>query len=104
MSKIILYKSVNFLTPTIPQMNDNILGISPFVVGVLTTRDFTLQTSLCLHSCCAQIYIWQFKNKEINAVAFIDTDVYIHTVSVLKNFILIADIMKNVKLLRFKVT
>jgi cleavage and polyadenylation specificity factor subunit 1 len=51
---------------------------------------------------CQKIYIWQFKNKELTPVAFIDTDVYIHSVSVLKNFILIADIMKNVKLLRFK--
>ena len=51
-----------------------------------------------------QIYIWQFKDKEITAVAFIDTDMYIHTVCALKNFILIADVMKNVKLLRYRVS
>ena len=51
-----------------------------------------------------QIYIWQFKDKEITAVAFIDTDMYIHTVCTLKNFILIADVMKNIKLLRYRVS
>ena len=37
-------------------------------------------------------------------MAFIDTDMYIHTVCALKHFILIADVMKNVKLLRYRVS
>ena len=79
---------------------ETVLSSSPFDHPLLC---FTLPPSPSL-SHPAQIYIWQFKDKEVTAVAFIDTDMYIHTVCALKNFILIADIMKNIKLLRYRVS
>lgn len=48
--------------------------------------------------------MWQFKdNKDLMGMAFIDTDIYIHTAVALKNFILIGDISHSVQLLRYKV-
>ena len=50
-----------------------------------------------------QIFMWHFKdNKDLMGMAFIDTDVYIHTAIALKNFILIGDISHSVQLLRYK--
>ena len=51
-----------------------------------------------------KIYMWHFKdNKDLVGVAFIDTEVYIHHATAIKNFILIADIAKSVQLLRYQV-
>ncbi len=48
--------------------------------------------------------MWQFKdNKDLLGMAFIDTDIYIHTAIALKNFILIGDISRSIQLLRYKV-
>ncbi len=53
---------------------------------------------------CVQIFMWQFKdNKDLLGMAFIDTDIYIHTAIALKNFILIGDISRSIQLLRYKV-
>jgi len=65
-------------------------------------------TALChvmgnLLSCIGQkIYIWQLKDKDLSGIAFIDTQIYIHTVVSIKNIILIADVYKSVSLLRFQ--
>lgn len=49
-----------------------------------------------------KIYIFQFKNKDLYGVAFIDSQVYIHQLVTLKNFILVGDVMKSVDLLQFQ--
>uniref|UniRef100_T1J479 Cleavage and polyadenylation specificity factor subunit 1 n=1 Tax=Strigamia maritima TaxID=126957 RepID=T1J479_STRMM len=65
-------------------------------------------TALCqvagyLLSCIGQkIYVWQLKDDDLVGIAFIDTQVYIHTAVSIKNLILIADIHKSISLLRFQ--
>ena len=49
-----------------------------------------------------KIYVFQFKDKDLFGMAFIDSQVYIHQLVTLKNFILVADIMKSVDLLQFQ--
>ncbi len=49
-----------------------------------------------------KIYIFQFKNKDLFGVAFIDSQIYVHQLSTLKNFILVGDVMKSVDLLQFQ--
>ena len=49
-----------------------------------------------------QIYIWQFTDGDLSGIAFIDTQIYIHTITTLKNLILIGDIAKSVSLLRLQ--
>lgn len=57
-----------------------------------------------LLSCMGQkIFMWHFKdNKDLVGVAFIDTEIYVHTAHALKNFILIGDITRSVQLLRYQ--
>ena len=51
-----------------------------------------------------QIFMWHFKdNKDLVGVAFIDTEIYVHTAHALKNFILIGDVTRSVQLLRYQV-
>jgi cleavage and polyadenylation specificity factor subunit 1 len=50
-----------------------------------------------------KVYVWDFKGgKDLIGIAFIDTQLYIHTAVSLKNFVLVADIMKSVSLLRYQ--
>ena len=49
-----------------------------------------------------KIYVFQFKDKDLFGMAFIDSQVYIHQLVSLKNFILVGDIMKSVDLLQFQ--
>ncbi|CAB4055468.1 CPSF1 [Lepeophtheirus salmonis] len=49
-----------------------------------------------------KIYIFQFKNKDLFGVAFIDSQIYIHQLTSIKNFILVGDVMKSVDLLQFQ--
>jgi len=49
-----------------------------------------------------KIYVFQFKNKELYGVAFIDTQIYIHQLATIKNFILVGDVLKSVDLLQFQ--
>lgn len=49
-----------------------------------------------------KIYIFQFKNKELYGVAFIDSQIYIHQLASIKNFILAGDVLKSVDLLVFQ--
>ena len=44
----------------------------------------------------------QFKNKDLYGVAFIDSQIYIHQLASIKNFILVGDVMKSVDLLLFQ--
>ena len=48
-----------------------------------------------------KIYVWSFVNNDLVGVAFIDTQIYIHSISVIKNFVLYADITKSISLLTF---
>jgi len=49
-----------------------------------------------------KIYIWQFKNKDLHGIAFIDSQVYIHQIHTLKNFILVGDICKSINVLQYQ--
>ena len=49
-----------------------------------------------------KIYIWQLKESQLIGVAFIDTQIYIHSALSLKNLILIADVYKSISLLRYQ--
>merc|ERR1719348_1423578 len=50
-----------------------------------------------------KIYIWQLKvDNDLTAVAFIDTQVFINTLCVVKNLILAGDVLKSVSLLRYQ--
>ena len=49
-----------------------------------------------------QIYIWQLKDNTLSGVAFIDTQIYIHSMVSLKNMVVIADILKGITLLRYQ--
>ena len=49
-----------------------------------------------------KIYIFQFKNQDLFGVAFIDSQIYIHSLATMKNFILVGDVMKSVDLLQFQ--
>ena len=49
-----------------------------------------------------QIYIWQLLNEDLIGVAFIDTNIYIHSITVVRSLILAADIAKSITLLRYK--
>lgn len=49
-----------------------------------------------------KIYIFQFKNQDLFGVAFIDSQIYIHSLCTMKSFILVGDVMKSVDLLQFQ--
>jgi cleavage and polyadenylation specificity factor subunit 1 len=49
-----------------------------------------------------KLYIWQLKESQLIGVAFIDTQLYIHTAISIKNLILIADVYKSISLLRYQ--
>lgn len=49
-----------------------------------------------------KIYIWQLKQAELHGVAFIDTQLYIHSAISIKNLVLIADVYKSISLLRYQ--
>ncbi|KAI1285461.1 Cleavage and polyadenylation specificity factor subunit 1 [Halotydeus destructor] len=49
-----------------------------------------------------KVYIWQLKESLLVGVAFIDTQIYIHTAVSIKNLILVADVYKSVSLLRYQ--
>lgn len=51
---------------------------------------------------CAQIFLWSLKDNDLTGMAFIDTQLYIHQMYSIKNFILAADVMKSICLLRYQ--
>ncbi|XP_070574061.1 cleavage and polyadenylation specificity factor subunit 1-like [Ptychodera flava] len=48
-----------------------------------------------------KIYIWAFRNSDLVGIAFIDSQIFIHQLSSIKNFILVADIKKSIALLNY---
>lgn len=53
-------------------------------------------------SVCVQIFLWSLKDNDLTGMAFIDTQLYIHQMHSIKNFILAADVMKSISLLRYQ--
>lgn len=49
-----------------------------------------------------QIFLWSLRASELTGMAFIDTQLYIHQMISVKNFILAADVMKSISLLRYQ--
>jgi cleavage and polyadenylation specificity factor subunit 1 len=49
-----------------------------------------------------KIYIWQLKDDDLCGVAFIDTQIYVQSLSTIKNLILVGDISKSITLLRYQ--
>ena len=49
-----------------------------------------------------KIYIWQFKDKDLQGIAFIDTQIYIHQIHSLKNFLLVGDVYKSINVLQYQ--
>ncbi|GFS30200.1 cleavage and polyadenylation specificity factor subunit 1 [Nephila pilipes] len=49
-----------------------------------------------------KIYIWQLKDNDLIGVAFIDTQIYIHSAISIKNLIIVADVYKSISLLRYQ--
>lgn len=54
------------------------------------------------HLCPSQIFLWSLKDNDLTGMAFIDTQLYIHQMISVKNFILAADLMKSISLLRYQ--
>uniref|UniRef100_A0A665V369 Cleavage and polyadenylation specificity factor subunit 1 n=1 Tax=Echeneis naucrates TaxID=173247 RepID=A0A665V369_ECHNA len=49
-----------------------------------------------------KIFLWVLKDNDLTGMAFIDTQLYIHQMFSIKNFILAADLMKSISLLRYQ--
>jgi len=49
-----------------------------------------------------KIYIWQFKDKELHGIAFIDTNIYVHQIHALKNFLLVGDVYQSLNVLQYQ--
>ena len=49
-----------------------------------------------------KIYIWQFKNNDLHGIAFIDSQVYVHQIHTLKNFLLVGDVYKSINVLQYQ--
>lgn len=68
--------------------------------GPVTTLSHTC--GLLMSAVGQKIYLWQLKEGELVGIAFIDTQIYIHCASSIKNLILVSDICKSVSLLRYQ--
>ncbi|CAL8101300.1 unnamed protein product [Calicophoron daubneyi] len=49
-----------------------------------------------------KVYIWTLKNGDLVGVAFVDSELYIHSLLCVKNLVLAADVLKSIQLLRFQ--
>ncbi|KAM3850224.1 cleavage and polyadenylation specificity factor subunit 1-like [Diretmus argenteus] len=49
-----------------------------------------------------KIFLWSLKDNDLTGMAFIDTQLHIHQMFSIKNFILAADLMKSISLLRYQ--
>ncbi|XP_078335129.1 cleavage and polyadenylation specificity factor subunit 1-like isoform X2 [Crassostrea virginica] len=49
-----------------------------------------------------KLYIWQLKDNDLMGVAFIDTQIYIHTLVTIKHIILAGDILKSVQVYQYQ--
>lgn len=84
-------------------------GVSHWPKSVLFLSFSSLLSQLlCLHQLlCSppsapQIFLWSLRASELTGMAFIDTQLYIHQMISVKNFILAADVMKSISLLRYQ--
>lgn len=68
--------------------------------GPVTTLSHTC--GLLMSAVGQKIYLWQLKEEQLDGVAFIDTQIYIHCASSVKNLILVSDVCKSVSLLRYQ--
>lgn len=68
--------------------------------GPVTTLSHTC--GLLMSAVGQKIYLWQLKEEQLDGVAFIDTQVYIHCAASVKNLILVSDVCKSVTLLRYQ--
>lgn len=50
-----------------------------------------------------KIYLWQLKDNDLNGVAFIDTNIFVHEIVSIKSLLLVADMYKSISILRFQV-
>lgn len=66
------------------------------------TKTMTFLLILYNVSMCVQIFLWSLKDNDLTGMAFIDTQLYIHQMHSIKNFILAADVMKSISLLRYQ--
>ena len=48
-----------------------------------------------------RIILWELRSDDLVGIAFIDTQIYIHTLVTIKNFILYGDVTKSVAIIRF---
>uniref|UniRef100_A0A674AN32 Cleavage and polyadenylation specificity factor subunit 1 n=1 Tax=Salmo trutta TaxID=8032 RepID=A0A674AN32_SALTR len=53
-------------------------------------------------TCRGRIFLWSLKDNDLTGMAFIDTQLYIHQMFSIKNFIVAADVMKSISLLRYQ--
>lgn len=60
------------------------------------------ESSSCNFQLSPQIFLWVLKDNDLTGMAFIDTQLYIHQMISIKNFILAADVMKSICLLRYQ--
>ncbi|XP_048576873.1 cleavage and polyadenylation specificity factor subunit 1 isoform X2 [Nematostella vectensis] len=49
-----------------------------------------------------KIYIWNFTDNDLVGMAFIDTQLYIHSLVTIRNFVIAADVCKSITLLRLQ--
>ncbi|KAI0990420.1 hypothetical protein GJ496_001342 [Pomphorhynchus laevis] len=49
-----------------------------------------------------KVFLWQYKDQSLTGIAFIDVSIYIHQLTVIKNFIIMVDVLKGVSLIRFQ--
>lgn len=68
--------------------------------GPVTTLTHTC--GLLLSAVGQKIYLWQLKEEQLDGVAFIDTQIYIHCAASVKNLILVSDVCKSISLLRYQ--
>lgn len=68
--------------------------------GPVTTLSHTC--GLLMSAVGQKIYLWQLKEEQLDGVAFIDTQIYIHCAASVKNLILVSDVYRSVSLLRYQ--
>lgn len=68
--------------------------------GPVTTLSHTC--GLLMSAVGQKIYLWQLKEEQLDGVAFIDTQIYIHCAASLKNLIIVSDVCKSISLLRYQ--
>lgn len=50
-----------------------------------------------------EIFIWQYKDNDLQGIAFLDLHYYIHSVSAIRSLTLACDVFASLSLVRFQV-